>query len=63
MQPYKIDFYIYADSPTEAEDCKNAIRDFVSAQRDRGVAVTADKITKAVRQWGGNPLITNFFKS
>lgn len=52
--------YVYADTMEEVERCKAAIHSFISQQRDRGKAVTANKITDAVTRFGNNLIITNF---
>lgn len=57
MKPVKIEIYLYADTDDEAIACKNAIRDFVEQNRQEGRAVTAKKITEALKSWKNNALV------
>ena len=63
LQPFKTDIYVYANSPEEALQVSNLWKDFVMAKRNQGVVVSAEKLTKAIKTFGDNPLITNFLKS
>lgn len=58
----KVAFNVYANSQEEAEAASKAIADFVDKMAKQGVAVTAEKLTQAVRNWGNNPLVRNYFK-
>ena len=62
LQPFKIDMYVYAESPEEAIHLSNKLRDFVSAKRNQGVVVNASKLSKAIDVFGNNPLLLNFLK-
>lgn len=62
MKPYKVNIYVYADSQIEVDELQNAVRDFVLDQRSKGVAVTASKLTSALRAFGSNQLITNYLR-
>lgn len=66
MQPYKIDFYIYAESQEEIEECRQAIHTFIEENRSEGRAVTAKKLSTALSRWKDNMLvkmgIINFLK-
>jgi hypothetical protein len=65
MEPYKIEFYLYANSEQEAVNARKAIEDFIEENRKQGIVVTAKKIAEAVPKWKNNPLIRsaiiNFF--
>lgn len=50
MEAKKIEFYIYADSDNEVEQCRKAICDLIEEYRQRGIAITAGKIEKAVNK-------------
>lgn len=67
MGGYEVKFNIYANSQEEADAVSQAVIAFINENAQRGVAVTANKITEAVRRWGGNPIIknriTNYFKN
>lgn len=60
MKVYELKIYIYAEDIAEVEDCRNAVHDFISRQRERGKAVTAAKITNALTRFGNNPIISQF---
>ena len=62
LQPFKIDMYVYANSPEEAIHLSNLMKDFVSEKRNQGVVVSADKLTKAIEAFRNNPLLLNFLK-
>lgn len=57
MEPYKIEFYLYANSEQEAVNARKAIEDFIEENRKQGIVVTAKKIAEAVPKWKNNPLI------
>lgn len=62
LQPYKIDMYVYAESQDEADKLAQALKAFVNQQRERGVAVTAQKLCALLDKWGENILITNYLR-
>ncbi len=62
LQPYKIDMYVYAESKDEADRLQSAMKAFVNRQRERGVAVTAQRLNTLLDQWGSNPIISNFLR-
>ena len=62
MGGYEVKFRVYANSQSEADEASRAIKDFIGENARQGIAVTADRLTAAVKKWGGNPLVRNFFK-
>ncbi len=62
MEGYPVQFNVYAESREEADAASSAIKAFIPSQAERGVAVTAAKLTEAVRKWGDNFLVTSYFK-
>jgi hypothetical protein len=38
------------------------MKDFVSEKRNQGIAVSAEKLTKAIEAFRNNPLLLNFLK-
>lgn len=66
MLPFKIDFYIYAETQEEVDECRNAVHKFIEENRQEGRAVTAKKLTNALSRWKSNTLvkmgIINFLK-
>jgi hypothetical protein len=59
MQGYKISFNIYAESEAEATAAQQAIVGFISDHAREGRAVSATKITNAIKQWQSNPFVKN----
>lgn len=62
MQGYEIKFNVYAASQAEADAASRAIKDFIGQNARQGIAVTAERLTTAVKKWGSNPLVKNYFK-
>ena len=60
MQAKKIEFYIYAESDEEIAKCRKAICDLIEGYRQRGIAITASKVEKAINTLkNGNSFIKN----
>lgn len=57
MQPYKIEFYIYADTQEEIAQAQAKAREFVATQYQRGRIVTARKFATALERAKSVPLI------
>ena len=62
MQGYEVKFNVYADSQEEADFASALIKQFITEQAQKGVAVTANKIAEAVEKWKGNHFVRSFFK-
>lgn len=62
MKPYKVTFYTYAENEQQVQELQNAMNNFVRIQYDKGVLVTAAKLTKALQTFGSNFFVTNFLK-
>ena len=66
MKVFRITIPIYAESEDEAMMAQKALFDFVNAYREKNVAVTAKKISKAFNMLGNNVFvktqIDNFLK-
>lgn len=62
LKPYKIDMYVYAEDERAARELEQSLKDFVNRQRERGVAVTAEKLNAMLKLYGDNILITNFLR-
>ena len=62
MHGFEMKFNVYANSQEEADRASAAVKGFVSAMAEKGIAVTADKIAAAVERWKGNYFVTNYFK-
>ena len=48
IEAKKIEFYIYAESDEEIARCRQSICNMIEEYRQRGIAITADKISKAI---------------
>ena len=62
MKPHKITFYVYAENEQEVLELQGVMNDFVRAQYNQGVLVTAKKLIGALMKFGRNFLVTNFLK-
>lgn len=54
--------YVYAESEEEALNLSSQLKDFVNAKRNQGIAVSADKLSKAIEVFGNSPLLLNYLK-
>lgn len=57
MKVFRITVPIYAESENEATMAQKALYDFVNAYREKNVAVTAKKISKAFNMLNSNAFI------
>lgn len=62
MTPQKIEFYVYAENEQEAKELQRAMNDFVRAQYNKGVLVTARKLIGALANFGNNFFVTNYLR-
>ena len=62
MQGFEVKFNVYAETQGEADLASEAIKAFISEMAQKGIAVTANKLTEAVRKWKGNYFVSNYFK-
>ena len=62
MQGYEIKFNVYAESQQEADFASTIIKQFITEQAQKGIAVTANRIAEAVEKWKNSFLVTNYFK-
>lgn len=60
MKGFEIRFNVFADSQEEADRATLALRSFVDGKAREGVAVTADKIARAVEKWKDNYFVNNY---
>lgn len=59
LKGFPIAFNIYAENEQEAEECRKAIIEFIGFHASQCRAVTARKVTDAVRNWDNNPIVKN----
>ena len=62
MQGFEVKFNVYANSQDEADLATDAIKSFIGAKAQQGIAVTAAKIAEAVSRYKDNYFVTNYFK-
>ena len=54
-----ISFNVWANDESEGEALRKALCDFIDWFGQRGVKVTASKLTNAIDRWQVNPLVRN----
>lgn len=59
MNVFPITIKIYATDEQEAQQAQQALGQFVNDMGALGIAVTGDKVAKAVPQWKKNILVKN----
>ena len=59
MKVYQLSTPIYAESESEVVELRNAIVAFINEHRQHGRAVSARKVTEAIRNWDSNILVKN----
>ena len=62
LEVHEISFKVYAESKAEADALQTELLSFVRDKREQGIAVTANKLLKALRMFKGNMIINNFLK-
>ena len=55
----KIEFNVWANSEEEGNELRKAICDFIAWHGERGVKVTASKMTEAIIRWQDNVFVKN----
>ena len=55
----KIEFNIWGNDESEATELKKAICDFIEWHGQRGIKVSADKLSRAINNWQSNPFVKN----
>ena len=54
-----ISFNVWANNEDEAKDLYKSICDFIDWFGQRGVKVTASKLTQAINNWQNNAIVKN----
>ena len=62
MQPFKIEIYVYADSPEEAAKVQHSAIRFVKEKYQNGVLITADKLAQALDKFKDSFIVNQYFK-
>lgn len=59
MKVYQLQTPIYAETESEVVELRNAIVAFINEHRQHGRAVSARKVTEAIRNWDSNIIVKN----
>ena len=59
MKGLPITFNIYANDEQEVEVLRFVITEFIRQHAEQGRAISAVKLTEALRRWDKNPIIKN----
>ena len=62
QQPFRgfpITFDVYARNEQEVESLRMAIVAFIGCHARQGRAVDAERLAKAISNWGNNPIVRN----
>ena len=59
MNVYNVEIPIYAENEAEAAEFRQTIVWFINLHRSNGRAVTAKKVSDAIKKWDNNPLVKN----
>lgn len=62
MQQYNATIPVYAETEEEAAAFQKTFYDFVDEKRNQGIAVTAKKLTQALKMFKDNQYLNNFLK-
>lgn len=62
LQVYEIKFKLYAESQAEADALQTELLTFVREKREQGIAVTANKLIRALQQFRTNVFVNNYLK-
>ena len=62
LQVYEIKFKLFAESQAEADALQTELLSFVREKREQNIAVTANKVVRAIQQFKNNVFLTNYLK-
>ena len=60
LQVHEITFKVYAESRAEADALQTEMIAFVRDKREKGIAVTASRLIRALQTFKNNPFINNY---
>lgn len=60
LQVYEIKFKLYAENQAEADALQTELLAFVREKREKGIAVTANKLIRALQQFKTNIFVNNY---
>lgn len=59
MQVFTTEIKIYADGQQEVEEFRACLMEFIKTHAEQGRAVTAGKLTAALKNWDKNIIVRN----
>lgn len=59
MKAYDINFQIYAENENEVAELRQTVVWFIELQRANNRAVTAKKLSDAIKNWNRNVIVRN----
>ena len=62
MKPYKIEIYVYADTDEEAVKVQQSAINFVKDKYNKGILVTAKKISEALDKFKDSFMVNQYLK-
>ena len=62
MKGFKVSFNIFAESQEEADKLSVELGRFVDNNAKQGIAITANKVSEAIKRWGNNFLVNSYLK-
>lgn len=62
LQHYQITLHVYAESEQEAISLENDLKEFVKEKYNQGIYPRAASLSKLIRQYGNNALVSAFIK-
>ena len=57
MKAERISFYVYAATPEKAAELESELHDIIVSMYERGVAVTAERLTGLLKKYKTSPLL------
>lgn len=62
MKGFKVSFNIFAESQEEANKLSVELGRFIDNNAKQGIAITANKVSEAIKRWGNNFLVNSYLK-
>lgn len=62
MKGFKVSFNIFAESQEEADKLSVELGRFIDNNAKQGIAITANKVSEAIKRWGNNFLVNSYLK-
>jgi hypothetical protein len=62
LQVYEVKFKLYAESQAEVDALQTELMSYIREKREQNIAVTANKLIRALQQFKSNIFVTNYLK-